>query len=258
MSEIDKDFLMELGLTKNEVEVYLKLLMSGSVTVNIIAERTGLHRQACYDALDRLLEKGFVNFVVKDNKKHFQALPPEQILGYIEEMKNRMSDMLPKLKEISKRASEKSLVEVYKGKNVVRVLHRDVIKTLKENKGEVHITGVDESQFLKYDKRAIEKYIWDMRKFGFKEKLLSAEGSTVFFPGSQSEYRLLPKKYFNPNPTYIYGDKVVFIVWGTPLYAIMIKNSKIADINRKEFEMLWKLAKKLPKKERESKYYKEL
>jgi sugar-specific transcriptional regulator TrmB len=83
MMEIDKDVLRELGLTNNEVDVYLKLLMSGSVTVNTLAERTGMHRQACYDALDRLLEKGFVSFVIKNNKKNFQALPPEQLIANV-------------------------------------------------------------------------------------------------------------------------------------------------------------------------------
>ncbi len=244
MEEVNKELLVELGLTNNEVEVYLKLLMSGSVTVNVIAERTGLHRQACYDALDRLLEKGFVNFVLKDNKKHFQALPPEQILVYVEEMKSRISDMVPILNALAKRAEEKSFVEVYKGKNANRIVLRDIINTLKEKKQDVCILGVDETKFFKNDKAAIEKYILDMRKFGFKERLITVEGAKTFISGAQSEYRLLPKKYFNPNPMYIYGNKVVFLIWGDPLYAIMIRNSNISDLNKKQFEMLWKIAKK--------------
>lgn len=255
---IDKRLLKDLGLTNNEVEVYLKLLMSGSVTVNIIAERTGLHRQACYDALDRLLEKGFVNFVLKDSKKHFQALPPEQILVYVDQMKNRISEMMPELKHLAKIPKERSLVEVYKGKNVVRIIHRDVIQTLRERGGEIYITGVEEDEFIKYDKTSTEKYILDMRKFDLKEKLLAREGSKTLFPGSQSEYRLLQDKFFNPNPTYIYGDKVVFLVWGTPLYAVMIRNSKISDMNKKQFKMLWKIARKPTEKEKKSRYYKGL
>lgn len=244
MQEIDKELLMELGLTKNEVEVYLKLLMSGSVTVNVIAERTGLHRQACYDALDRLLEKGFVNFVIVDNKKRFQALPPEQILVYIEEMKNRIMNMVPALKNIGKIAEEKSFVEVYKGKNALRVILRDIINTLKEEGGELFVTGVEETKFLEYDKPAIERYIQDMRKFGLKERLLAMEGTKTFFSGAQSEYRFLPKKFFNPNPIYIYGDNIVFMIWGTPIYTVKIQSKNIVDLNRKQFMMLWRIAKK--------------
>ena len=76
---MDKEILKECGLTNNETGVYLALLQTGSISVNSIAEKSGLHRQAVYDALDRLLEKGFVNFVIKNNKKHFQAIHPEKI-----------------------------------------------------------------------------------------------------------------------------------------------------------------------------------
>ncbi len=244
MAEIDKGVLKELGLTNNEVETYIKLLMSGSVTVNTIAERTGMHRQACYDALDRLLEKGFVSFVLKDGKKHFQALPPEQLVVYAENMKTRLSEMLPELKRIATSPKEETAVEVYKGKNVVRTILRDVISTLKETPGAVLISGVEESKFIEYDKPAIDKYVLDMRKFGFKEKLLAMEGTTDFLEGGQSEYRLLPKEFFNPNPTFIYGDKVVFLIWGTPLYATIISSKEISDTNRKQFNMLWKISKK--------------
>ncbi len=82
---MNKEILKELGLTHNEVEVYLTLLRSGSISVNRIAEKSGLHRQAVYDALDRLLEKGFVNYVIKNTKKHFAGINPEKIVEYLRE-----------------------------------------------------------------------------------------------------------------------------------------------------------------------------
>lgn len=68
---MDKEILKQFGLTNNEVEVYLTLLKKGSISVNEIAEKSGLHRQAVYDALTRLLDKGFVNYVTKNSKKYF-------------------------------------------------------------------------------------------------------------------------------------------------------------------------------------------
>ncbi|VVC03958.1 Sugar-specific transcriptional regulator TrmB [Candidatus Bilamarchaeum dharawalense] len=241
---VDKNLLKELGLTNNEVEVYLKLLMSDSITVNILAERTGMHRQVCYDALDRLLEKGFVSYVVKEGKKNFQALPPEQLVVYAEDMKSRLEQMVPDLKKVSLMPKDETFVEVYKGKNVVRTILRDMLDHMKRTRETALIFGVDESKFKEYDQPATEKYINDLRKFNLREKLLSFEGATEFFSGPQSEYRLLPIEFFNPNPTYVYGDKVVFLVWGSPMHAVMIKSKEAADVNRKQFNILWKLAKK--------------
>ncbi|MFH1784895.1 MAG: helix-turn-helix domain-containing protein [Candidatus Micrarchaeota archaeon] len=244
MASIDRNILKEFGLTNNEVEIYLKLLMSGSVTVNVIAERTGMHRQACYDALDRLLEKGFVSFVIKNNKKNFQALPPEQLVIYADDMRSKLIQMLPELTKLRSVPKETTSVEVYKGKNVVRTILRDMLNHMKQTREPTLILGIDEGKFREYDKASTEKYISDIRKFGLKEKLLSCEGATEFFPGKQSEYRLLPKEFFNPNPTYIYGDKVVFLIWGSPMYVVMITSKEIADTSRKQFNVLWKIAKK--------------
>jgi len=49
---------------------------------------------------------------------------------------------------------------------------------------------------------------------------------------------------FNPNPTHIYGDKVAIIIWGRPMYGIIIKSRQLADANRKYFKMLWNIAEK--------------
>ena len=69
-----KGTLKNLGLTNNEVEVYLTLLNKGELSVNEIGMKSGLHRQVCYDALDRLLEKGFVSYILKDGKKFREAV----------------------------------------------------------------------------------------------------------------------------------------------------------------------------------------
>ena len=64
-----KEALLGLGLTSNETEIYLVLLNWGELSVNEIGSKSGLHRQVCYDALDRLVEKGFISFLINNNKK---------------------------------------------------------------------------------------------------------------------------------------------------------------------------------------------
>jgi len=239
-----KTALQELGLTSNEAEVYLTLLRSASISVNEIAEKSGLHRQVCYDALERLLEKGFVTFLVENNKKYFQALSPDRIVDYLEKKKESFQQILPDLKEITLLPKEQTKIEVVKGKNVIRIILRDVIKCLQENKGELLMWGVDESKFLEEDKIAIEQYLRDLQRYKLKERLLAREGAKVFFSGMNSSYRLVNKEYFNPNPVYIYSGKVVQVIWGEPLHAIIISNSEIYDSYKKHFELLWKIAKK--------------
>jgi sugar-specific transcriptional regulator TrmB len=239
-----KETLQALGMTKNEIEVYLALLKSGSLSVNKIGEKSALHRQVCYDALDRLLEKGFVSYIVQDNKKYFQALKPDKILDYLEEKRETVREILPELNKLTTLPREDTFIEVVKGKNVIRTILRDVISTLKGTKQSLMMLGVDETKFMEEDKIAIQQYLRDLKRFKIKERLVIEEGAKLTFPGEQSEYKKIKKEYFNPNPLYIYNGKIAQIIWGNPLHAIIISNKEVFDANRKYFEMLWKLAKK--------------
>ena len=69
-----KEILKDLGLLENELAIYLALLKIGSSTAATIADKTGLYRPYVYDNLNRLMEKGIVSVVLKDNKKHFRDL----------------------------------------------------------------------------------------------------------------------------------------------------------------------------------------
>jgi len=239
-----KEALKNLGLTNNEAEVYLALLNKGESSVNEIGMKSGLHRQVCYDALDRLSEKGFVSFILKEGKKFFRAMQPERILDYLEQKKQEFSDILPQLGKMMQRQDEDTEVEVIKGKNVLRTMLNDTIKTLIERKETLYVLGVDEERYIEADKIAIKQYINKLKRYKLREKLLAKESSKILFEGEQSEYRFIPDEYFNPNPTHIYADKVSIIIWGRPNYCIIIKSRQVADSYRKYFQMLWKTAKK--------------
>ena len=74
---MDTSVLWNLGLTKNEIKIYLTLLDEGSSTAGIITEKTGIHRRNVYDSIERLIEKGIVGYIVVKGRKHFEAVDPK-------------------------------------------------------------------------------------------------------------------------------------------------------------------------------------
>ena len=240
---MDKEILKEIGLTNNEIEIYLTLLQNGSISVNKIAEKSGLHRQACYDGLDRLLEKGFVSFVSKNNKKYFQGVKPEKILDYLNDKEERFKDILPELTKLANIPREDTFVEVLKGKEIFRSLTKDIIKLFEKTPGEVLIFGVEEKRFLGEEKIALEQYLNKLRKLKGKERVLIKKGDTLFVEGKQTDYRWIPKEYFEATPVYVYGDNLAMLVFGTPNYLIIVRNRNLAESYRKQFNLLWKISK---------------
>ena len=57
--------LQKLGIAGNEAKIYLILLRSGVSSAGDITKKSGIHRSNVYDALERLKEKGLINFVMK-------------------------------------------------------------------------------------------------------------------------------------------------------------------------------------------------
>ena len=137
-----KDELKEFGLTDNEVKIYLALLRLGAASPAQIAERTGFSRSYVYDALERMLEKQIVSYVLKNNKKHYLATDPKRLEELFKRRLERIQKIIPKLENLQKVSEEEIKVEVHRGKYVYKTLLRDICSSLSNN-DEVLIFGID-------------------------------------------------------------------------------------------------------------------
>lgn len=240
---MDKELLKRVGLTDYETNIYLTLLGNDQLSVYELAKKTGLYRQACYDALNRLSEKGFVGSAKDGKHLIFRAVNPEIILEYLSDEVEQFKQLLPELANLQKQIQDKLIVETYKGRNVIRIGLKDIINSLKKTKGEVLSTAVDESIPLAQDNLAVRLYECDLKRFGIKERVIIKEGGKGIFKRKTTQYKKIPEEFFNPNPTQIYGNNIQIYLWGQPSHLIIIRNKEIADAYRKQFELLWKVAK---------------
>lgn len=240
---MNKQILKEIGLTSYESEIYVTLLQQGQISAYELAEKTGLYRQATYDALNRLIEKGFVSSIKEGKSQLYKAIDPNLILEYLNEKTESYKQLLPELIQLDQKSKQPLIVETYKGKNVTRIALRDVINNLKTKGGEVLCTAVDESVPFLQDKLVCSQYERDMMHYKIKERVIIQEGMKGIFQKGTSRYKKISVKYFNSNPVQVYGNNVQIIVWGNPDYLIVIRNETVADSYRKQFELLWKIAK---------------
>lgn len=243
MSDMN-EILKQLGLTKNEISVYITLLKIGSADVSTIAEHSELYRPYVYDTLQRLQEKSLVSFVLKDNKKFYKAVHPSKLSDIQKEKLEELNKIIPQLEQFIKSPKEETRAEIYSGKKVIRVIQKDVLKTLLENSGESLVIGVNEKKFMETDSAIMEQFFNQMKKHKLKERVIVREGDN-YFPANRktTAYKLLPKEFFEPTSTFIYGDKVAIIIFAEPLQGIIINSKLLSKTYRKQFELLWKIAK---------------
>ena len=105
--------LKNLGLTENESLIYNALVKHGSSTAGKISQFTGLHRRTVYDSIERLLEKGLISFINKNNRKYFSAASPNRLLEILKEKENSLQEILPLMLQEYNQTKEKQEFNFY-------------------------------------------------------------------------------------------------------------------------------------------------
>lgn len=247
----EKKLLVEYGLRETEAEIYIVCLRLGSSTVYKIAEKVRLPKSTVYDTLKSLHEKGLVTFIIKSGVKYFESVNPEKLIDILEEKKAKISEVIPKLKEIREKIVEKPEVNIYYGKEGLKTILQDILKTKKD----FHIIG-NFGEFEKYfdfysslfvKQRVKERIICklieekskknlELKKNDKKEKRI-----TKFLDGIQDL----------KSEIHVYGNKIALLsLMEEEPVGIVIKNKEMAKLMRFIFEKVWGVAKKWEKTEK--------
>ena len=233
--------LKELGLTDNEIKVYLILLEHGVLNPTKLAEKTGLHRSYIYDTLERLLDKGIINTVLVDNKKNYQPVDPKALREIFELKLRQLDTILPQLSGLFQSTKEETRIELHRGKRVYRTLIKDLLANIKKNEV-VYLLGVDENILETVEPIYLKQYFNIIKDKNIKEKIIIARGGKKL-DEEHLEYREIDPKYLDETTVVIYQSKVFIFIWGTPYQLIIIESPKVANTYRKQFEIMWNIAK---------------
>lgn len=234
---MDTKVLENIGLTRNQADVYLSLLKLGSASAQQIIKESGMHRSRVYDSLEKLQEYGLVSCVVKDFKKYFQAVSPEKLFSFLDEKKQALQKVLPSLKNLEGMKKEELNASIYKGKEGLKTIHAEMLK----GDSDIYVIAGKSLIFTEleyfiptFEKERIKKNItwkilWDSKEA--KEKIIKKK---------LVEGKILPKGFDSNTVVNIFGDKVAIVLW-KERYPIgfMINNKDIADSFRKWFRFMY-------------------
>lgn len=229
--------LEELGLSSGEAKVYLALLKLGSSTVAKLKEETGLHRTTIYDFLEKLLNKALVSYVIQAGVKYYKATEPIKLFDVLKEKEEHLGAVLPQLEELKKFVKEEIRVETYRGAEGFKTVYNDILRT----KSDVVLFGIEEIKFEERFPHIVKPFFTKEQRLGIKERALARKGTKFTYKAPNVSYRYIPEEYFNPTPSLVFGNKIVFVIW-EPLLMIMIEQKDLAESWKKYFEFLWKMA----------------
>lgn len=240
-----KTVLESIGISGNEIKVYLALLDLGSALAGEITKKSGVNRTNVYDALERLTERGLVSYVVQANRKYFEAAKPDRLIKYLEEkeqdIKNKKGLVAAVLPELEKRRTlsrEPQEATIYKGRQGLKAVAEIVLDTKKP----MLVFGA-EGKFTELFTHYAEQ--WHQRrgrlkiplKIIFNERLRDVK-SKANFPKAQVRFNAQIHEV--PATTWIFGETIAIVVWSEQPLVTLIRSKEVAAAYKQFFMILWK------------------
>lgn len=236
--------LREIGLSPSEIKAYLSLLELGSSTNGQVAKEAKIDRSNCNEAIKRLVEKGLVSYVIKANRKYFEATNPSHILELLKEKAQKIEGIIPLLEQKQSAFKKEQEANIYEGYKGVKSVFEDILKTLGKNDeylvfGAISVPTPFENFINHWTKLRIKK--------GIKLKIIYNEEAKNMIKRYKdeklTETKTLPKEYITPAVVNIYGNKTATIVWTKEPLVFVVKNKEYANSFRNYFNLLWKISK---------------
>ena len=237
-----KEVLSELGLSKNEIEVYLKLLEMRIAKAMDIAKATRLHRPNVYDALDRLVKKGLVGHYTRENIKYYEVIDPEQLMHILKVKELKLQKIIPELKILQFEAKPPSSIKILEGIAGARKTLIDLISNTKE----LYVLGVPQD----LPKDLGEGWLKEWHNKRIKNKVLFHHIVNENYPLRRikiirqlkyTEIQFLPKEYSSPNSLFI-NDNGIALMFQHPFVCINITRPDVAKSFKRYYQMLSKIA----------------
>lgn len=235
---MDIEKLEKAGLTATEAKLYLALLELGSAQAGTLSKKAQINRTTTYDALERLIEKGLVTYVIQANKKVFQPVTPVRLLERLKDQERITEEILPELNEIFTKTKEKEETFIYKGRKGIKSILDDILnyKEYAAFGSSGKFLEIMKHDFLIFQKRKKELHI--------KSRIILNESSrkTETVQKAYAQFRFVPDEYTSPTTTFVYENKIAIIVWSETPIATLIISKDVANSYQKYFELLWKQA----------------
>ena len=215
---MDITILESIGLTKSEIRVYFTLLELGPSTTGKIIEKSNVASSKIYEILDKLIQKGLVNYILEGKIKYFEASDPDRIINYIEDkeeqlelQKNEIKNIIPKLMLKKQLAKIKQDAKIYRGFKGLETAFYEALDLMTKN-DIFYVYGIPKRS--EETNRFFVKWNKERAKRGIKAKQLfneSAKGELQTLPENNpsSEIKYLQENLLMPAAVNIFNTRII-------------------------------------------------
>lgn len=249
--------IQNIGLNKNQANVYLACLELGPSTVIKLSKHTGIIRTTIYDNLRVLKEHGLIAETIDDaGKILFTAENPQKLLKVLENKKQQITESLPSLIELFNTTKTNPKIQFFSGKQGITKVTE--ISRQENPEKEILILG---------DLKALFSYLTPEEKAArSKSRVKKAIRSFIIstntpqemksfsIPDPQNhkkkmrEVRMAHENLKIPFLFYIFHNKVALLSSAQEGYTIIFESPELSTGLKSLFTFLWEISKEFEMK----------
>lgn len=259
-------FLEHLGLSRNEIKIYLAALELGEGTAAHIAERARVHRVAAYAVITSLIDKEFLVQNKVRRGRRISARDPKHIESLlrnkrrqIRRLTERYESVLPELTTLFNHATVRPRVQFFEGVRGLEQINADIINSLKElpQNERFTLSYANPNDIVdRFEDYMDEEggYIDSRIKYGIFNRVIAHDGPITqsIRKNDKKELRemiILPQELFPfKNDITIYANKMAIMAFQRETIGVIIESKEIVNDQRAIFAVAWEGAKVLSTK----------
>ena len=241
--------LKNLGLTNNEINIYLFLFSVWKSPASNIANRTNIKRVTAYAALDTLEDKWLITKIKINNIQLFSCLDPEKLTDIFSKRINQervklavAEKIIPFLQEIRWKNVSKPKVSFFEWTDWILSIFQESLQSKSEIKAFITTKNISPKllTYLNTTYARLRKKHWI-----FSKVIATKKSFTIEYQKKDKdelrETKLIPENILEIDTEIdIFDDKVAFLwvkeedeIW------VLIQNESIANTMRKIFDTIW-------------------
>ena len=222
-----------LGLTPNEAKLYLLLAKAGRMKASELSARSGLQRRTVYDTLQQLGKKGLAGKAEMGGVTVFSPSPPSSLLSLLEEKRDSVEKILPRLSETFE-AEERAGASVLYGTSGIKTVLEDILALRAE-----YCVYYGQLQIFDYLPKFFQIFNEKRKRLGIRAKYIlldvpKARERSALIP--LAEFRFVDPSVLSAGVWWVYADRLVLFILQKEPITIIIRNAELAKTFRRTFD----------------------
>lgn len=241
--------LDDLGFSRGETAVYFALFDLGETTVGPLSKKSGISHAKVYPILEKLIKKGLVSYIKKENARYYNATAPESLLQFVDKKKEeldaekkKIQELLPLLKAKKKQMEKTQSSMIYEGTKGLLSLFRELFE---DNSGEeILVLGFNEllerpeikNFFLNYHDLRKAQFVRTRIIFHTSVKSI-VETDYLRFYAKDDKIQYIDLIF--PTSIFIFKNHVISVVVDERVTSYDVKSEKLAKRYVDYFNSIW-------------------